>query len=136
MVIGHFHRKSGVCFNLLSVQCPGETAGQELTSSIVIIRDKEFGRNTVDFSFQILKDTNPTAEQLADNAYLTNDDNWETVASYTGNTSNTTVITFDEPVVGRYFRLDVTKGDNSAHASKESHHWLFKCPSFPSSSFS
>lgn len=34
--IGHFHRKS-VCFNL-SVQCPGETAGQELTSSIVIIR--------------------------------------------------------------------------------------------------
>ncbi len=75
----------------------------------------ESGRNTVDFDFQVLKDTEPTAEQLADTAYLTNDDNWVTVASYRSNTSNTTVITFDEPVVGRYFRLDVLKGDNSAN---------------------
>lgn len=35
--IGHLHRKPGVCFSL-SVQCPGEPGGQELTSSIVIIR--------------------------------------------------------------------------------------------------
>ena len=75
----------------------------------------ESGRNTVDFDFQVLKDTEPTAEQLADTAYLTNDDNWVTVASYRSNTSNTTIITFDEPVVGRYFRLDVLKGDNSAN---------------------
>ncbi len=76
---------------------------------------RESGRNTVDFSFQVLRDTNPTAEQLADTAYLTNDDNWITVASYTGNTANETHITFDEPVIGRYFRLDVTKGDNSTN---------------------
>ena len=76
---------------------------------------KESGRNTVDFDFQVLKDTNPTAEQLADTAYLTNDDNWVTVASYRNNTANTTVITFDESVVGRWFRLDVIKGDNSAN---------------------
>jgi len=75
---------------------------------------RESGRNTVDFDFQVLKDTDPTDEQLADTAYLTNDENWETVASYRSNTSNTTVITFDEPVVGRWFRLDVLKGDNSA----------------------
>ena len=75
---------------------------------------RESGRNTVDFDFQVLKDTEPTAEQLADTAYLTNDDNWQTVASYRGNSDNETHITFDEPVVGRYFRLDVLKGDNSA----------------------
>ena len=75
---------------------------------------RESGRNTVDFDFQVLKDTEPTAEQLADTAYLTNDDNWQTVASYRSNTANETHITFDEPVVGRYFRLDVLKGDNSA----------------------
>ncbi|MBR5294377.1 MAG: discoidin domain-containing protein, partial [Oscillospiraceae bacterium] len=75
----------------------------------------ESGRNTVDFDFQVLKDVAPTAEQLSDTAYLTNDDNWVTVASYRSNNANETVITFDEPVVGRYFRLDVLKGDNSAN---------------------
>ena len=74
---------------------------------------RESGRNTVDFDFQVLKDVAPTAEQLSDTAYLTNDDNWVTVASYRSNNANETVITFDEPVVGRWFRLDVLKGDNS-----------------------
>ena len=56
----------------------------------------------------------PTAEELASTAYLTNDDNWVTIASYRNNTDNRTDITFDAPIVGRYFRLDVIKGDNSA----------------------
>jgi len=107
--------------------CPGSNALQAELSidvgawytltevTILHAGHRESGRNTVDFAFQVLKDTEPTAEQLADEAYLTNDDNWVTVASYTGNTANQTIITFDEPVVGRYFRLDVTKGDNSAN---------------------
>ena len=107
--------------------CPGSNALQAELSidvggwytltqvDLIHAGHRESGRNTVDFDFQVLKDTAPTAEQLADNAYLTNDDNWVTVASYRENTANTTVITFDEPVVGRYFRLDVLKGDNSAN---------------------
>ena len=71
------------------------------------------GRNTRDFALQILKVKNPTAEQLADEAFLTNDDNWITVASYTNNQENRTSYTFTEAVVGRYFRLNVTKGDSS-----------------------
>ena len=71
------------------------------------------GRNTRDFALQILKVKNPTAEQLADEAFLTNDDNWITVASYTDNQENRTSYTFTEAVVGRYFRLNVTKGDSS-----------------------
>lgn len=71
------------------------------------------GRNTRDFALQILKVKNPTAEQLADEAFLTNDDNWITVASYTNNQQNRTSYTFTEAVVGRYFRLNVTKGDSS-----------------------
>ena len=102
--------------NALQAELSIDVGGWYNLTEVTILHagHKEFGRNTVDFAFQVLKDTNPTAEQLADNAYLTNDANWETVASYTGNTSNSTVITFGEPVVGRYFRLDVTKGDNSA----------------------
>ncbi len=107
--------------------CPGSDALQAELSidvgawytltevTILHAGHKESGRNTVDFDFQVLKDTAPTAEQLADTTYLTNDENWETVASYRGNTANTTVITFEEPVVGRYFRLDVLKGDNSTN---------------------
>lgn len=72
------------------------------------------GRNTRDFALQILKVKNPTAEQLADEAFLTNDDNWITVASYTNNQQNRTSYTFTEAVVGRYFRLNVTKGDTSS----------------------
>ena len=75
---------------------------------------RESGRNTVDFDLQVLKATDPTAEELASTDYLTNDDNWVTIASYRSNTANRTDITFDAPVVGRYFRLDVIKGDNSA----------------------
>ena len=75
---------------------------------------RESGRNTVDFDLQVLKATNPTAEELASTAYLTNDDNWVTIASYRNNTDNRTDITFDAPIVGRYFRLDVIKGDKSA----------------------
>lgn len=71
------------------------------------------GRNTRDFALQILKVKNPTAEQLADEAFLTNDDNWITVASYTNNQQDRTSYTFTEAVVGRYFRLNVTKGDTS-----------------------
>ena len=106
--------------------CPGGNAIQAELSidvgswytltevTIVHAGHRESGRNTVDFALQVLRDTDPTAEELADTAYLTNDDNWVTVASYTGNTANETHITFDEPVVGRWFRLDVTKGDNSS----------------------
>ena len=103
--------------NALQAELSIDVGGWYTLTEVTILHagHKEYGRNTVDFAFQVLKDANPTAEQLADNAYLTNDDNWVTVASYTGNTSNSTVITFDEPVVGRYFRLDVTKGDNSAN---------------------
>ena len=107
--------------------CPGSNALQAELSidvgawytltevTLIHAGARESGRNTVDFDFQVLKDTAPTAEQLADTAYLTNDDNWVTVASYRSNNENTTVITFEEPVVGRYFRLDVLKGDNSAN---------------------
>ena len=107
--------------------CPGGNATQAELSidvggwytltevTLIHAGARESGRNTVDFDFQILKDTAPTDDQLADTAYLTNDDNWVTVASYRSNTANTTVITFEEPVVGRWFRLDVLKGDNSAN---------------------
>ena len=72
------------------------------------------GRNTRDFALQILKEKNPTAEQLADVNFLTNDDNWITVASYENNQEDRTSYTFTEAVVGRYFRLNVTKGDSSS----------------------
>ena len=106
--------------------CPGSNALQAELSidvggwysltevKLIHAGHRESGRNTVDFDFQVLKDVAPTAEQLSDTAYLTNDDNWVTVASYRSNNANETVITFDEPVVGRWFRLDVLKGDNSA----------------------
>ena len=86
---------------------------------------RESGRNTVDFDLQVLKATDPTAEELASTAYLTNDDNWVTIASYRSNTANRTDITFDAPVVGRYFRLDVIKGDNSAQwPSTRIYEWI------------
>lgn len=69
-------------------------------------------RNTRDFALQVLNVKNPTAEQLADEDFLTNDDNWTTVASYEDNTETRTSYTFTESVTGRYFRLNVTEGDN------------------------
>lgn len=71
-------------------------------------------RNTRDFALQVLKDPNATPGQLADSSYLANDGNWTTVKEYTDNTQNVTSWTFEEPVVGRVFRLNVTKGDGSA----------------------
>ena len=70
-------------------------------------------RNTRDFTVDVLK-TTPTAEQLADQAWLTDDANWESIVSYTNNQQSRTSDTFDTPVTGRYFRLNVTNGDSSA----------------------
>ena len=72
------------------------------------------GRNTRDFALQVLNVQNPTAEQLADESFLTNDANWTTVAFYENNQENRTHYEFTESVTGRYFRLNVTKGDTSA----------------------
>ena len=72
------------------------------------------GRNTRDFELQVLNVENPTAEQLADESFLTNDANWTTVASYENNQENRTHYEFTETVTARYFRLNVTKGDTSA----------------------
>ena len=71
------------------------------------------GRNTRDFALQVLNVQNPTAEQLADESFLTNDANWTTVAFYENNQENRTHFEFTESVTGRYFRLNVTKGDTS-----------------------
>ena len=71
------------------------------------------GRNTRDFALQILNVENPTAEQLADESFLTNDANWTTVAFYENNQETRTHYEFTETVTARYFRLNVTKGDTS-----------------------
>mgnify|MGYP001851646917 CR=1 FL=1 len=71
------------------------------------------GRNTRDFALQILNVENPTAEQLADESFLTNDANWTTVAFYENNQETRTHYEFTESVTARYFRLNVTKGDTS-----------------------
>ena len=70
-------------------------------------------RNTRDFALQVLNVKNPTPEQLADVSFLTNDANWTTVKAYVNNQENRTQYKFTETVIGRYFRLDVTKGDSS-----------------------
>ena len=72
------------------------------------------GRNTRDFALQVLNVQNPTAEQLADESFLTNDANWTTVAFDENNQENRTHYEFTESVTGRYVRLNVTKGDTSA----------------------
>lgn len=59
------------------------------------------------FSLQVLKDENPTQEQLADVSYLGNNDNWETVSEYTNNTENDVRTDFDPAIEGRYFRFYV-----------------------------
>ena len=85
------------------------------------------GRNTRDFALQVLNVPNPTAEQLADKDFLTNDANWTTVASYKNNQENRTHYEFTESVTGRYFRLNVTKGDTSVQwPSTRIYEWSMK----------
>lgn len=38
--MGHFHRKSGVCFSLLPVQCPGVTARHELPLQSLLLQSQ------------------------------------------------------------------------------------------------
>ena len=87
-------------------------------------------RNTRDFALQVLKEENPTPEQLADEAFLNNDENWVTVASYVDNQEDRTTYDFvaeGETVTGRYFRLHVTKGDSSAQwPSTRIYEWSMK----------
>ncbi len=63
-----------------------------------------------DFSLQVLKDPNATAEQLADSSYLSNAANWVTVAEYKDNTENVTDYEFEEPITARYYRFYVSDG--------------------------
>ena len=85
------------------------------------------GRNTRDFELQILNVANPTAEQLADEDFLTNDANWTTVKAYVSNQETRTHYEFTESVIGRYFRLNVTKGDTSVQwPSTRIYEWSMK----------
>lgn len=63
-----------------------------------------------DFSLQVLKDPDATAEQLADPSYLSNAANWVTVAEYKDNSENVTDYEFEEPVTARYYRFYVPDG--------------------------
>ena len=85
------------------------------------------GRNTRDFALQVLNVANPTAEQLADEDFLKNDANWTTVKAYENNQESRTHYEFTESVIGRYFRLNVTKGDTSAQwPSTRIYEWSMK----------
>ena len=78
---------------------------------------------TRDFSLQVLKDPNATPEQLKDENYLGDDNNWETVRRISNNSANITDIVFDEPVVGRYFRLFVADGGAGGYPATRIYEW-------------
>lgn len=78
---------------------------------------------TKDFSLQVLKDENPTPEQLKDMDYLGDDSNWTTVKEIKNNNSNYTDISFEDMPEGRYFRLYVANGGSGGYPATRIYEW-------------